>query len=97
MVVEKNLSSFFRHRKKLGMFVLCKVELTWKRSKTTRKDKEEEKMEEWLQERPCGAYFGTKRSSMVLFFVVKVCRLIFLQKQTYQASFGVKRRLVGKE
>jgi hypothetical protein len=48
MIANKNPSNFSRCQEKLGRFVFCKVEFTWKRVRATTKDKEEEKMEEWL-------------------------------------------------
>jgi hypothetical protein len=54
-------------------FSFCKVEHTWWKARATRKDKEEEKMEERLKEESHGASFDIKRSSSCLFYVMKVC------------------------
>jgi hypothetical protein len=48
MAIKKNLLNFSWHQKKLGKFVFYKVKFTWKRINAIRKDKEEEKVEEWL-------------------------------------------------
>jgi hypothetical protein len=54
---------------------------TWWKARATRKDKEEEKMEERLKEKTHGASFDIKRSSSGLFYVMKVCGLKKIAKK----------------
>jgi hypothetical protein len=67
--------SFYQRQKKFGVFVFCKIKLTWKRAKVIKKDKKEGKVEEWLHETTHGASLSTKRSSMGLFSILNVCGL----------------------
>jgi threonyl-tRNA synthetase len=61
---KKNQLNFFRHFEKLGGFVFYKVDLTWRKIKTIKKDEVEEKEEEWLHEKIHGVSLNAERISM---------------------------------
>jgi hypothetical protein len=58
--------------RKLDGFVFCKLELTWKRAKTTIKEEEEEEGGGIVVRKTRQASLGTKRRSMGYFFTKNI-------------------------
>ncbi len=85
---------FFQHQEKLNDIFSYNED--HKLRTTIRIIKEEE--EELLQEKTLGSSFSAKRSSLGLFYVMKVCELKKFQKITCPTFFfSVKKILVGRD
>ncbi len=85
---------FFQHQEKLNDIFLYNED---HKLGTTRRTIKEEK-EELLQEKTLGSSFSAKRSSLGLFYVMKVCQLKKIQKITCPTFFfSVKKILVGRD
>jgi len=91
---KKNPMRFFQHQEKLND--IFSYNENHKLGTTRRTIKEEE--EELLQEKTLGSSFSAKRSSLGLFYVMKVCELKKFQKITCPTFFfSVKKILVGRD
>jgi len=72
------MSNFSWRQNKLGGYVFYKVKFRWGRIRATKKDEDEEKEEEGCRKILVELLLGGKRSSMGLFYAIKVCGLKIL-------------------
>jgi hypothetical protein len=74
----KKMLNLSWHQNKLGGSVFYKVKFRWGRVRATKKDEDEEKKEKGCRKILVELLLGGKRSSMGLFYVIKVCGLKLL-------------------